>query len=35
MREVLLSRDTFTKDGEGLFYRLTNMVQITHLNGEL
>ena len=35
MREVLLSWDTFTKDGEGPFYTLTKMVQITHLNGEL
>ena len=35
MREVLLSWDTFTKDGEGPFYRLTKIVQITHLNGNL
>ena len=35
MREVLLTLDTFTKDGEGLFYRPIKMVQITHLNGEL
>ena len=35
MREVLLPWDTFIKDGEGLFYRLTKMIQITHLNGEL
>ena len=34
MREVLFFRDTFTKDGEDLFYRLRQMVQITHLNDE-
>ena len=35
MREVLLSWDAFTNDSEDLFYRLTKMVQIIHLNGEL
>ena len=34
MREVLFSWDNFTKDGEGLFYRLTKMVQISHHNGK-